>query len=178
MNALLESQQQLGPARTVQPQRGPPPHVHGLSTMNSGRGPGPERGPPDQSAPYTPLIREAPSKAYWGRRRSGDQFPSTLMSFAMRPRRRSHSCKLALIDVGHLPRFPEDVRDAIRNGTVTLEQLLDVGQDAYIRFYCMATDSFSGVRSLFTSKKFRTTDIRQDDSLKLHGIEEEDPAIG
>jgi hypothetical protein len=60
VNALLESQQQLGPARTVQPQPGLLHHVHGLSIMNSGRGPRPERGPPDQSAPYTPLIREAP----------------------------------------------------------------------------------------------------------------------
>lgn len=56
MNALLEYPQALesnssGQRVQPNPNGGLLHHVHGLSTMNSGRGSRPEHGPPDQSAP-------------------------------------------------------------------------------------------------------------------------------
>src|SRR5215510_13201529 len=53
----LQSHQQLGPARTVQDETRASSTLTASDTLNSGRGPRPERGP----STHTPLIREPPA---------------------------------------------------------------------------------------------------------------------
>jgi hypothetical protein len=60
VNALLESQQQLGPARTAQPPTGPPPPRSRLEHHEQWSRLPPRTRTPGPVSPYSPLIREAP----------------------------------------------------------------------------------------------------------------------
>jgi hypothetical protein len=102
------------------------------------------------------------SAAKWGKSVQTDLFPKKLTREFTKPRRKIYVCRLTQLNVDHLPRFPSDIADSIRNGDATMERLLSVGLDSYIRFHCIATDGFSGVTSLFSSKKLRSEHIHPD----------------
>ena len=88
---------------------------------------------------------------------------------------------IADIPLDNLEFFPNHITEMARNRTLTLEHLLKLGTDAYLRLFVTAYDEFSGARKLYTSKLYRLGDIRKgkfsgihvvQDNLEIEGWEE------
>ncbi len=75
-------------------------------------------------------------------------------------------------DVAHLdrPPYPYDIRKKAREGTLTLEELLKLGNKAYLKVYAFGYDKFSGTRKLFVSHSYRIGDIK-DGSFSESGMD-------
>jgi len=55
--------------------------------------------------------------------------------------------------------YPEDIKLQAANGSLNLESLLQLGEDAKIVVYVFLYDSFSGTRKMFTSPDYRAKNI-------------------
>ena len=62
--------------------------------------------------------------------------------------------RITNIDTYGLELLPKKVADSIKNGTVTLEDMLKINQDSTLQFYLFGYDRFSGARKLFESKRY------------------------
>jgi hypothetical protein len=56
--------------------------------------------------------------------------------------------------------LPESIRDKARDGSLSLEDLLSLGDAASVTAYMLGNDEFSGARRLFKSQHYRLMDIR------------------
>lgn len=57
--------------------------------------------------------------------------------------------------------FPRHVRKKLQSGSLTLEDIMELGNKCYIRLYIFGNDEFSGARKLFCSPKYTRKDIRK-----------------
>lgn len=82
--------------------------------------------------------------------------------------------------------LPSHIKKAASSRILTLEHLLNLGTDAYLRLYVTAYDEFSGARKFYSSKLYRVHDIRKgkfsgmvvvQDNLEIEGWEDL-PTIG
>lgn len=65
--------------------------------------------------------------------------------------------------VEHLdrPPYPDNIRKKARLGTLTLEELLGLDQEAKLKVYAFGYDKFSGTRKLFVSHPYGIEDIKK-----------------
>lgn len=58
------------------------------------------------------------------------------------------------------PVIPEKIRDRVRSGKITLEELFTLG-DSYLIVFVVGADALSGARKVFESKRYVTSDIHE-----------------
>jgi len=73
--------------------------------------------------------------------------------------------------VEHLdrPPYPDNIREKARLGTLQLEDLLNLGSEAFLEVQAFGYDEFSGARKLFISKPYTARDIREG-PFEKHGL--------
>lgn len=67
--------------------------------------------------------------------------------------------RITNIDTYGLALLPGNVVECINNGSVTLEDMLNMHKDATLQFYIFGYDRLSGARKLFESKRYTLKDI-------------------
>ena len=59
------------------------------------------------------------------------------------------------------PPYPDNIREKAKEGTLTLEELLNLGSKATLSIQAFGYDEFSGSRRLFLSRPYTASDIKQ-----------------
>lgn len=57
--------------------------------------------------------------------------------------------------------FPEPIREKYADGTLLLEEVLALGEEAFVQFFVFGYHDWSGSRKLYASKCYRLEDIRE-----------------
>lgn len=65
------------------------------------------------------------------------------------------------------PLWGKDINGKLRNGKLTLEDILRLGDKAQLRIYVFGFDEFSGSRRLFRSKWYELSDIEEKEFSKI-----------
>jgi hypothetical protein len=73
--------------------------------------------------------------------------------------------------------YPPDIRDKAAAGSLTLEDVLGVGTDAYVQIMGFGSNAFSGTRREFTSPKY-TLDSIEARRFQEHSLELVAPPVG
>lgn len=58
------------------------------------------------------------------------------------------------------PIYPESIKSKAVNGQITLEDILSISPNSYIKVFITAHDSFTGNKKIFESKKYTEKDIK------------------
>lgn len=58
------------------------------------------------------------------------------------------------------PIYSEDIVDKAEKRTLTLEDLLNIRQSSYIKFYAIAHDCFTGSKKIFESPSYTSDNIK------------------
>lgn len=58
------------------------------------------------------------------------------------------------------PIYPDEIKNKAEKRLLTLEDLLGIRQSAYIRFYIIAHDKFTGSKRIFESQSYTINDVK------------------